>query len=173
MEPARRDTIRGSRGPAYLTKGGPPCPFSPSPISPLPTRSGPRSRYCAAHKQARLIPARAADRLLVATWNIANFGAQERRDQDRALIAEIVSWFDLVAIQECRENFGDLFDLHQKLPISYRVIMSDASGNNERMAFLYDSAKLILLEEIGEIAFPPSRLKIDQASQQSADLQGL
>jgi endonuclease/exonuclease/phosphatase family metal-dependent hydrolase len=37
--------------------------------------------------------------------------------------------------------------------------MSDAGGNNERMAFLYDGGKLTALEEIGEIAFPPSRYK--------------
>ena len=111
------------------------------------------------HKKARGIPKREKDKLLVATWNLANFGAQQRRDQDRSLIAEIISWFDIVGIQECRENFSDLFDLHAKLPASYRVIMSDASGNNERMAFLYDSKKLTLLEEIGEIAFPPSRYK--------------
>jgi endonuclease/exonuclease/phosphatase family metal-dependent hydrolase len=121
------------------------------------------------HKRTRQIPERTKDRLLVATWNIANFGAQLRRDQDRSIIAEIVSWFDIVAIQECRENFGDLFDVHQKLPKSYRVVMSDVAGNGERMVFLYNSRKLHLLEEIGEIAFPPSRLKtiklpgIDQA----------
>jgi hypothetical protein len=34
--------------------------------------------------------------------------------------------------------------------------MSDAAGNNERMAFLYDSDRLTMLEEIGEVAFPPS-----------------
>jgi len=111
------------------------------------------------HKQARTIPNREQDKILVATWNIANLGAQQRRDQDRSIIAEIISWFDIVAIQECRENFGDLFDLHDKLPKSYRVIMSDAGGNNERMAFLYDGGKLTALEEIGEIAFPPSRYK--------------
>jgi len=111
------------------------------------------------HKQARVIPRREEDKLLVATWNIANLGAQHRRDQDRSIIAEIISWFDLVAIQECRENFGDLFDLHDKLPKPYRIIMSDASGNNERMAFIYDGRKLTALEEIGEIAFPPSRYK--------------
>ena len=111
------------------------------------------------HKQTRGIPAPEKDTLLVATWNIANLGAQQRRDQDRTLIAEIISWFDIIAIQECRENFSDLFDLHAKLPESYRVLMSDASGNNERMAFLYDSQKLTALEEIGEIAFPPSRYK--------------
>ena len=108
------------------------------------------------HKRTRGIPGRARDKLLVATWNLANFGAQQRRDQDRALIAEIVSWFDFVAVQEVRENFGDLFDVHEKLPSSYRILMSDASGNDERMAFLFDGKLLKPLEEIGEIAFPPS-----------------
>ena len=109
------------------------------------------------HKRTRAIPERTSGTLLVATWNIANLGAQNRGDAELTLIAEVLSWFDLVAIQECRENFGDLFDLHHKLPQSYRVLMSDASGNNERLAFLYDSRKLRVLEEIGEIALPPSR----------------
>ena len=111
------------------------------------------------HKNARAIPKREQGKLLLATWNIANLGAQDRRDQDLSIIAEVVSWFDIVAVQECRENFGDLFDIHNKLPKSYRVIMSDASGNNERMAFLYDNKKLTVLEEVGEIAFAPSRYK--------------
>lgn len=111
------------------------------------------------HRKARGIPKCEQGKLLVATWNIANLGAQHRRDPDISLIAEIVSWFDIVAVQECRENFGDLFDIHAKLPKSWRVIMSDASGNNERMAFLFDSRRLMLLEEVGEIALPPSRYK--------------
>lgn len=111
------------------------------------------------HKKTRQIPKRQTGKLLAATWNIANLGAQHRRDPDLSLIAEVIGWFDIVAVQECRENFGDLFDVHAKLPKSFRVLMSDASGNNERMAFLYDSRKLGLLEEVGEIAFPPSRFK--------------
>ena len=111
------------------------------------------------HKATRQIPARSNNALLVATWNIANLGAQQRRDQDRALIAEILSWFDIIAIQECRENFGDLDDLMHRLDGTYRFLMSDASGNNERMVFIYDSSKLSPLEEIGEIAFPPSDYK--------------
>jgi endonuclease/exonuclease/phosphatase family metal-dependent hydrolase len=75
------------------------------------------------------------------------------------LIAEILRWFDIIAIQECRENFGDLEDLLRKLSPSTRMLMSDSAGNNERLAFLYDSKKLGLLEEIGEIAFPPARYK--------------
>lgn len=109
------------------------------------------------HKKARAIPKREQGKLLVATWNIANLGAQQRRDQDLSIIAEIVSWFDIIAVQECRENFGHLFDIQKKLPKSYRIIMSDASGNNERMAFIYDSRKLTILEEVGEIAFPPAQ----------------
>lgn len=108
------------------------------------------------HKSHRQIPARSDNALLVATWNIANLGAQQRRDQDRALIAEVLSWFDIVAIQECRENFADLDDIMHKLGGSHRYLMSDASGNNERMVFLYDSSKVTPLEEVGEIAFPPS-----------------
>lgn len=116
-------------------------------------------KFLRKHRQTRAIPKREKDKLLVATWNIANFGIQQRRAQDRSIIAEIISWFDIMAVQECRENFGDLFDVHQKLPKSYRVVISDVAGNNERMAFLYDSRKLTLLEEIGEIAFPPSSFK--------------
>jgi len=107
------------------------------------------------HKSTRLVPERTDGTILVATWNLANLGAQQRRDQDRSLIAEVISWFDLVAIQECRENFGDLFDLQNKLK-SYAVLMSDASGNDERMSFVYDTTRLTALEEIGELALPPS-----------------
>ncbi|MBI5876196.1 MAG: endonuclease/exonuclease/phosphatase family protein [Chloroflexi bacterium] len=112
-----------------------------------------------AHKLKRGIPKREPGKLLVATWNIANLGAQARRDQDKALIAQIIAWFDLVAVQECRENYGDLYDIQRHLPKSYRVVMSDASGNDERMTFLYDSRKLKLLEEIGEIALPPAEYR--------------
>ena len=111
------------------------------------------------HKVLRKIPERSAATLLAATWNIANLGAQARRDQDFALIGEILGWFDLVAVQECRDNFRDLLGILQKLPPSYRFLMSDAAGNSERMLFLYDSLKLGLLEEVGEITIPPSYYK--------------
>ena len=107
------------------------------------------------HKQTRVIPARVQNRLLIATWNIANFGVQERTGDDHKLISEIVSWFDIFAVQETHENYGDLADVHHNLGGSWRYVMSDRAGNDERLAFLYDSAKVTLLEEIGEVAFPP------------------
>ena len=39
-------------------------------------------------KPGRAIPAKTADRLLLATWNIANLGAQDRGPKDYALLAE-------------------------------------------------------------------------------------
>ena len=107
----------------------------------------------------RKIPKKHASRLLLASWNIANLGVQERRDKDHTLIAEIISWFDLVALQEVNENLQGLRAVLQKLPASYRVIFSDSAGNNERMALVYNSSRVTLLEKIGEIAIPPSTLK--------------
>jgi endonuclease/exonuclease/phosphatase family metal-dependent hydrolase len=111
------------------------------------------------HKAHRNIPERSAGTLLTATWNIANLGAQHRRDQDFALIGEMLSWFDIVAVQECRDNYSHLDLIVRKMPPTCRYLMSDASGNSERMVFLYDSQKLTLLEEVGEITIPPSQYK--------------
>jgi hypothetical protein len=38
----------------------------------------------------RPFPSRRDGRLLVATWNVANFGVQERREKDLRLIAEMM-----------------------------------------------------------------------------------
>jgi hypothetical protein len=38
------------------------------------------------------------------------------------------------------------------------LLFSDAAGNDERMTYLYDSCKVRQLEEVGEIAIPPSDL---------------
>jgi endonuclease/exonuclease/phosphatase family metal-dependent hydrolase len=109
-----------------------------------------------AHRVTRLIPNRKANRLLVGSWNLANFGQQQRRDKDRRIFAELLSWFDLAAVQEVKENFGDLFDTVRLMGPNYRVLMSDVAGNDERLAFIYDTTKVTLLENIGHIIIPPS-----------------
>lgn len=111
------------------------------------------------HKQTRNVPAKSQDRLLIATWNVANFGEQAREDPHHRIIAEILSWFDLAAIQEVQENFGSLEDVVHSLGAQYKYVMSDIAGNKERMAFVFDSEKVRLLEKIGEIALPPADLK--------------
>ncbi len=110
-------------------------------------------------KPGRAVPTKAQDRLLVATWNVANLGVHDRRDQDYRLIAEIVGWFDLIAVQEVNDDLSGLRAVHEHLPASFRMLFSDAAGNDERLAFLYDSEKITLMEEVGEIAVPPSELR--------------
>jgi endonuclease/exonuclease/phosphatase family metal-dependent hydrolase len=110
-------------------------------------------------KPGRAIPARSDNRLLVATWNIANLGAQKRRANDHALLAEVISWFDLVAVQEVKDDRRGLSELLAALPNSWRTIFSDAAGNDERMVYLYDSAKVRPRELVGEIAVAPADLK--------------
>ncbi len=109
-------------------------------------------------KEDRAIPDRSRDRLLLATWNIANLGVQKRRPQDYELIAEIIGWFDLVAIQETNDDLEGLRGIQEQLPDRYRALFSDPGGNRERYAFLFDSERVELLEEVGRVTVPPSEL---------------
>ena len=110
------------------------------------------------HRSGRSIPPRHTAHLLVATWNIANLGdpAQQRTPQDLAILASLVSWFDLVAIQEAKRDLGDLRRLLECLPASWRTVFTDVAGNAERMVFLYDSSAVARRELAGEIAVPPA-----------------
>lgn len=106
------------------------------------------------HEPGRAVPAKAPDRLLIATWNIANLGAQRRRAADYRLLAEVIGWFDIVALQECKDSLTGLRALQSHLP-GWRALFSDAGGNQERLAFLYDAGRIQTLEKCGEIAVPP------------------
>jgi len=109
-------------------------------------------------KAGRQLPPKAPGRLLAATWNIANLGVQKRADDDYTLIAEMIGWFDLVAVQEVNDNLAGILAIKARLPSNWRLLFSDASGNRERQAFLYDGSKVAQLEEVGRLAIPPSDL---------------
>ncbi len=111
-----------------------------------------------ATKPGRFIPVSSANNLLLATWNLANFGMQERTAEHLKLIAEMLMWFDLVALQEVNDDLSGLRALQKELPKHYKVIFTDASGNRERMCFLYNSKKVTTLEKVGEIAVPAEDL---------------
>ncbi len=112
-----------------------------------------------AKKAERGIPARLAGNVLLATWNIANFGQQQRRPQDLRLIAEIMGWFDMVALQECKDNIQDLIAVLRLLGAPWRVVFSGVEGNDERLTFLFDSSKIRLREEVGSLTVSPSDYK--------------
>ncbi|MEE8321895.1 MAG: endonuclease/exonuclease/phosphatase family protein [Gammaproteobacteria bacterium] len=109
-----------------------------------------------ATKTLRGVPQKGPGKLLTATWNLTNFGLQARTDDDIALMAEVIGWFDFVAIQEIADDLGHLRSLLNHLPASYSVIISDIGGNYERTGFLYDSSKVTRLELAAEITIPPA-----------------
>lgn len=107
------------------------------------------------------IPARSVKQsLLLATWNIRDFGGKRlnpgpRLSESLFYMAEMISAFDLVAVQEVNENMGEFNRLMEILGPSYRYIATDVtegmSGNSERMAFVYDSSKVWFENIAGEI----------------------
>lgn len=111
------------------------------------------------HKALRDVPARSSNRLLLATWNIANLGVQKRQERDHRLIAEILSWFDLIAVQEVADDLAGLQAVREMLPTSYRLLISDTAGNDERTAFVYDTRKVELLELVGRLSIPVNNLR--------------
>jgi endonuclease/exonuclease/phosphatase family metal-dependent hydrolase len=105
-------------------------------------------------KIGRSIPKSVSGNILIATWNIANLGVQKREQDHYKIISEMIQWFDVIAIQEVNDNLEGMLGIRKDLPSKYGCIYTDASGNNERMAYLYNKQKVELLEEFGEIAVP-------------------
>ena len=110
--------------------------------------------------------------LLVATWNIRNFGSiyekwtenpgsPKRNLRSMAYIAEIVKIFDVVAIQEVKRDTSAIrMLLEEFLGDNWDLIMSDVTagkkGNTERLAYIYDKRRVQPSGLAGEIVLPPT-----------------
>jgi len=126
-----------------------------------------------AYLDDRVPPKRAVDRnLLIATWNVCHFNSLTRqwivpaksslspkRDY-RCLWAmtEIIARFDVIALQEVG---GDLRALRYAIKVlgpNWSFLMTDVAagkgGNNERMAFLFDTSRVSLSGLAGELVVP-------------------
>jgi endonuclease/exonuclease/phosphatase family metal-dependent hydrolase len=105
--------------------------------------------------------------LIMATWNLRELGADlkfgTRLDESLLYIAEIVSHFDLVAMQEVNENLSDLQELVKLLGGWWDYLVTDVtlgtSGNHERIAFIYDSRKVRFDHLAGELVLPDGKNK--------------
>jgi endonuclease/exonuclease/phosphatase family metal-dependent hydrolase len=109
-----------------------------------------------------------SDRLLLATWNIRELGPSKfgtRPNEPLHYIAEIIDRFDLVAVQEVRDDLEVFNRLRGMLGGWWKVLLTDvtegAPGNRERMAFLYDSRKLNFGGLAGEIVLPTRKNEED------------
>lgn len=109
----------------------------------------------------------ASDTLLLATWNIRAFG-DNRSIESLQYIAEIISRFDLIAVQEVASNLGGLQKLAELLGPNWDYLVTDSTegtaGGGERMAFIFDKSKVFFRKMTGKIVLPENGL-IEQTSQ--------
>ena len=117
------------------------------------------------------VPSRQMDRnLLIATWNIRSFGgltekwasgdndSPKRNFRGLAAIAEIISRFDVVALQEIIGDLKALRTLMKTLGPDWNFILTDTNtgskGNNERSGYIFDSRRVRLSGLAGELSAP-------------------
>lgn len=108
--------------------------------------------------------------LILGSWNIQNFGEYSNRTpESKYYIAEIISRYDLIAIQEVKANLRDFNQIMQLLGSNYDCILNDITGgnagNDERFAYIYDKRKVQFKGISGELVlwdnggFPINQLK--------------
>ena len=122
------------------------------------------------------VPAKRLDRnLLLCTWNIRAFGDltkkwrsssrdKPRRDFHAVLaISMILRRFDVVAIQELKGNVEALRAVLALLGPHWSLILDDVTkgdpGNEERLAFLFDTRKISLSGLACELVIPEEQLR--------------
>lgn len=117
------------------------------------------AQIIAAERQALMemlsarVPLRSVDEnVVMASWNIAQF-SEKKKQRALQYIADVCERFDIVAIQEVKTNLRGLARLQELLPGHYQILVSDPTGNHERLAFLYDKRTVISTGLVCEIAF--------------------
>jgi len=94
--------------------------------------------------------------LLLSTWNIREFSdAGNRCEEAFWYIAEIISFFDLVAVQEIGNNISSLQKVMSILGYKYDFIVTDTpntEGGNERMAYIFNIGKVKFKNIAGEVS---------------------
>jgi endonuclease/exonuclease/phosphatase family metal-dependent hydrolase len=103
-----------------------------------------------------------SSKLLLATWNIREFESEKYGAREREAlyyIAEIIDHFDIVAVQEVREDLSSLERVMGILGSWWDYLLTDVTrgtqGNVERMAFVYDTRKVRFGGLAGEVVVPP------------------
>ncbi len=104
----------------------------------------------------------------IATWNIREFDSSSygyRSQEAIAYVAEIISHFDLVALQEIRRDLDAINKVRMLLGPSWDYIATDvtegASGNKERMGFLFNRDKVWFRKVAGELTLPKGKKVTD------------
>jgi endonuclease/exonuclease/phosphatase family metal-dependent hydrolase len=106
--------------------------------------------------------------LHIGTWNLRDFdnnkfGHGPRLAESFHYIAEVISKFDICAIQEVNEDLKPLRRIIELLGPQWQFFVTDMtdgrSGNQERMAFVWDTSKVQFRNIVGEIVIPAENLE--------------
>ena len=123
-----------------------------------------------------VIPAkRPSENILIATWNLKSFGSLTRKwtsatgdSPKRDLrglraICEVVSRFDVVAIQEVKGDLRSLRDMMLFLGDHWSFLMTDVNihegGASERLAFVFDRRRVHASGLASELVVPEKWLE--------------
>jgi len=121
-------------------------------------------------KLSQEIPQKDPTKTLIATWNIRAFDSDDfgkRSIEALYYIAKIMERFDIIAVQEVKEDLHGLERLMTRLGRDHwKYIVSDVTdgkpGNRERMAFVYDTRSVRFDSMVGEVVIPPQEIKEGQ-----------
>ena len=99
---------------------------------------------------------KADNNLLLASWNIKEFGhTTQRLPEAYFYIAEILSSFDLIVIQEVKSTLKDLYIVMSLLGSDWNYIINDITegdaGDHERSAYIYNKKRVEFAGLAGEI----------------------
>jgi endonuclease/exonuclease/phosphatase family metal-dependent hydrolase len=141
---------------------------------PLPSKLATELAGVRAALDATIPSKRLDDNLLIATWNLRAFGdltenwnateddSPKRDLRALAVITEIVSRFDVIALQEVRGNIKCLRHMLKALGPHWAFLLTDitrgSAGNDERMAFLFDTRRVKSSGLACELVVPPEWL---------------
>lgn len=118
-----------------------------------------------------LLPAKKLDKnVLIGTWNVRAFGGltekwqadnsdSPKRDLQSVLtIANIMSRFDIIAVQEIKDDLKAFRHMLKVMGPHWSFILTDVnksdSGNDERLGFLFDTRKVKLSGLACELVVP-------------------
>ena len=118
--------------------------------------------------------------LILGTWNIRDFDSNKfgfgpRLPETFFYIAEIISCFDLVAVQEVNRDLSALERVMRILGREWDYIATDTSegrgGNDERMAFVYNTEKVWFRKIAGEVVLPTGQVVVSPEKLKARDEQ--
>ncbi len=102
------------------------------------------------------IPKKTRSNFRLLTWNIRNFHGR-KEDKAMSYIAKIIKKFDVIAIQEVKDDLGGIEKLQRLLGKKYKFLFSDPAGNGERLVFCYDSKRIQFTGLAAEIVMAPGQ----------------